>query len=155
MVTQDRLKELFKYSADTGLLVKRKPHRGSVKVGWKQKAGYISTKIDKKSYLVHRLIFLYVYGHMPKYIDHINRVRDDNRISNLRSATIIVNSRNRCLRHDNTSGKTGVTYRKHAGNYQARIYIEDKRISLGCFKTKEEAIAAREAAEEIYGYLGE
>ena len=59
--------------------------------------GYRYIVIEKKTYLEHRLIWLYNYGYLPKEIDHINGSGKDNRIENLRSCT---HSQN-IMHHDN------------------------------------------------------
>jgi hypothetical protein len=71
-----------------------KAEGGCRKRCWKQNSlGYVQIKISGKLYHAHRLAWLYVYGYMPeKEIDHINRIRDDNRIANLREATSQLNS---------------------------------------------------------------
>lgn len=82
---QETLKSILKYDAFSGLFswaVKRqKVVVGSV-AGSKNSLGYVQIKISGKLYHAHRLAWLYVYGYMPeKEIDHINRIRDDNRIA--------------------------------------------------------------------------
>lgn len=76
---------------DNGVLT-RKDRKGSQ--GSYDKDGYLIMKIKGKQYKAHRLIFAYFNGYFPKEIDHINRVRDDNRIENLREATRSLNNAN-------------------------------------------------------------
>jgi hypothetical protein len=98
MLTQARLKEVIAYDADTGVFTRRKSVQAS---GYRVSArpngsGYLQLCIDYKSYLQHRVAWLYVYGEFPEgHLDHINRVKTDNRICNLRQATDFENNQNR------------------------------------------------------------
>ena len=83
-------------------------------------------------------------------IDHINRIRHDNRKSNLRYATIQENARNKSIQHNNTSGVPGVSWRKDRNKWRAYITITGKQITLGLFEDKNDAINARKKAEEKY-----
>lgn len=83
-------------------------------------------------------------------IDHINRNKLDNRKQNLRIANKKVNSINRDLQSNNTTGHAGVHFNKNNGKWNARVKVNGKVIWLGSFQTKEEAIAARQAGEEKY-----
>ena len=91
-LTQKRLKELLDYDPKTGIFTWKYANnnrKAGSKAGYKAKDGYIAISIDSKRYLAHRLVWLFVYGHFPKYdIDHINRIRDDNRIENLQKAEL-------------------------------------------------------------------
>jgi len=99
------------------------------------------------------LAWLYVYGTMPKeQIDHINHVRDDNRIINLREVTHSENHKNRTKQSNNTSGVTGVHWLEEKERWQAYIKGDDKKIHLGTFKNKNDAISARKEAEIKYNY---
>lgn len=101
----------------------------------------------------HRLAWLYTYGHWPiDQIDHINGIRDDNRICNLREVNNQQNQMNAKKRFDNTSGKTGVCYFSRDNNWRSTIVFKGKSHHLGYFETKEEAILAREEAEVRFGF---
>jgi hypothetical protein len=94
-----------------------------------------------------------VYGSFPPdQIDHINGVRYDNRIINLRAVTNTENCRNRALGNRNKSGHIGIFYNKKTNRWLARIGGTDKRVHLGCFENKEDAIEARRIAEINYNY---
>ena len=57
--------------------------------------GYISIGLNKKQYRAHRLAWFYCYGVWPKEsIDHINGIKNDNRIANLRDVRDTENKRN-------------------------------------------------------------
>lgn len=85
-----------------------------------------------------------------KNYDHIDRNELNNRKYNLRECTVQENRRNSSIRRDNTSGFTGVTYRKKSNKYLSRIYIDGKEIVLGLFANLEEAVKARLRAEQKY-----
>lgn len=106
--------------------------------------GYLKVCIDKKNYLVHRLIFLMHHGYLPELLDHIDMDKLNNRIENLRDADKELNSWNRGLQANNTSGFRGVSWNKAAGKWHAYIKIKGKRKHLGLFNTPEEASAAYE-----------
>ena len=83
-------------------------------------------------------------------IDHINRDRLDNRKNNLRIATHQQNTINRSVQSNNISNIPGVSWRKDRNKWRAYITVNKKQISLGMFKTKEEAIKARKEGEIKY-----
>lgn len=113
--------------------------------------GYVRVKINCISYRAHRVIWLVTYGEWPDgQIDHINGVKDDNRIENLRTVSVTGNQQNQHVRVDNTSGVTGVIFDR--GYWTAKIRANGKRLHLGRFKTLEAAAAARKAAELLYGF---
>jgi hypothetical protein len=160
-LTQDSVRELFIYNEETGEFLNR-VNRGH---GWRQakegqKAGslspsdgYLRIRIDGRGYPVHRLAWLYVYGQWPSgEIDHINRIRDDNRLFNLREASISQNRWNRSKNRNNTSGLKGVCFNKKEGKWQASIGVYGKLVHLGLHKTIEAAHAAYcAAAEQFHG----
>ncbi len=126
-------------SGDGRLIGRRAGHHN-------KRRGRISIWVDGKSYLAHRLAWLYVYGQFPiRDIDHVNGDPKDNRIVNLREATPQQNARNRSHRSSNSTGYKGV--RRHAGKWQARVTVSGQIISLGCFDTIEAAHMARVVAE--------
>lgn len=107
---------------------------------------YIMIRANKKGWLAHRLAWLFTYGDWPsKQIDHINGVRDDNRIANLRDASNLENMRNQpCHR----AGKVvGIHFNKRNQNWNASIGLGNgKRQFLGVFATATEAALAYQIA---------
>jgi hypothetical protein len=110
----DRLKQLVSYDADTGLfrwLVHRGTRGRSGNVaGNLNNKGYWRIPLDGRLYAAHRLAWFYVFGEWPKQnIDHINGIKTDSRIANLRDVSVSVNAQNqrRPMRH-NKSGLLGV-----------------------------------------------
>lgn len=108
---------------------------------------YFQKRINKKIITLHRFIM-----NAPKgiYIDHIDHNTLNNQKSNLRICSNADNIRNGKLRVNNKSGYTGVRYRKDRKKWYAYIKVNYKNITLGTYKTKEEAINARKEAEIKY-----
>jgi len=116
------------------------------------KNNYVKTgfKKDKKqvTIFIHNLII--TKKNIKNDIDHINGLPHDNRKSNLRECTHSQNMKNMKLPLNNTSGDKGVYYRKDRNTWMAKIFVDDKKINLGSFKNKEDAIKIRKQAEEKY-----
>lgn len=154
VITQDRLKEILDYDPETGVFrwrVSPRPGRiiaGQVS-GCIKNTGYRCIQIDNMSYSEHRLAWLYIYGEWPpNQMDHVNTIRNDNRIANLRLASASENCRNRT--NINKSGYKGVSWRYN--KWRAGIKIKGKSYHLGCFPTLEMAHAAYcEAAKKFFG----
>ena len=87
-----------------------------------------------------------------KVIDHLNHVPWDNRLPNLRMTTQLSNTRNNKRSSRNKSGVTGVMWREKEGKWLASIIVGRKRIYLGRFIDKDEAIRVRKEAEKLYGF---
>ena len=122
-------------------------------VGSYRNDGHIQCRLYNTDFQLHRLIWLYVYGELPKgEIDHINRIKDDNRIDNLSDVSHITNARNRGLSKSRNNEFVGVTFHKQYGKYRADIVVGEQ-IYLGLYKTLEEAISARLFAESYYDFL--
>lgn len=153
MITQKRIKELFDYRNDGTLLYRqghpsRKCKAGEI-AGCLSKQGYIDIGVDGKNYRAHRLIYLWHYGYTPEVTDHINRIKNDNRIENLRESNFSENGHN-CSKVSNKTGYRGVVLDARRKFYQAVISIKKKRYYLGSYKTAEEAgIAYKQAKEEL------
>ena len=102
-----------------------------------------------KSYKNHRVIYFLCTGIDPeeKQVDHIDGDILNNKISNLRLATLSQNQDNRKKNKNNTSGITGVRWSKISKKWRVEIYKDHSQIYLGLFDNKDEAIAVRIAAE--------
>ena len=155
-LTQERVKEVLNYDEDTGIFTWRKRIGVHCVIGREagyKSDGYIRIQIDKTGYCAHRVAWLYAYGKLPDgQIDHINHIRDDNRLSNLRDVSQQENLKNIRKVDRNTSGYTGVTWNKRDKRWNAFIRADGKRIHLGNFKGKMEAVKARELGETKYNY---
>jgi hypothetical protein len=138
MITQERLKELLHYDFETGKFtytISRGHLKKGATAGCEHPQGYIYIVIDCKNYAAHRLVWLYVYGFFPpKYIDHINQIKNDNRLSNLRETSHQENLHNRTPKKS-----TGVSFRKDNKKFSSRITVNKKIFNLGLFDTLEEA----------------
>lgn len=154
--SMERILELFSYDPETGLFT-RKINRGKTRAGEVAGAiscGYIGICIDWVVYRAHRLAWFLHTGEDPgeRELDHINGVRTDNRIANLRFADRSKQLCNTAIRSDNTTGVKGVYHDKSRGKYAAEIMKNGKRVRLGRFNTLEEAEAAYKAeAISIHG----
>ena len=158
MITYERLKELLHYSPDSGIFTWKLSTARCIKPGdiaGCKSLGYIRIRIDGKIYQAHRLAWLYHYGEWPKYgLDHINRIKDDNRIENLRDVDQYENMRNTGNPSDNTSGIKGISWHKKANKWMARIAVNGKDKHLGLYKSFHNAVCARHVAETCLGWQG-
>lgn len=105
-----------------------------------------------KMLLAHRIAWAITHGRWPDhFIDHINGVRSDNRLCNLREATPAENSRNSDIPMGK-SGVRGVRFDRRHGRWQARITVHRKQKHLGYYDTPEAAAAAyAEGARRYHG----
>lgn len=136
-----RLKEMdYIYDPETGDLFGKRGH----KIKRKDGDGYILCSVyeNKKKYQVkaHRFIWWLNYHEIPKVIDHINRVPDDNRLENLRNTT----------QNKNTKNTFGKGYGKNKYGFQAKIAVDGEQICLGTYKTEQEAHQVYLEAKKIY-----
>lgn len=153
----ERLHELLDYDPETGVFTRKVGRGGTGRkssiAGFINDRGYRRIKIDCKPYSAHRLAWLYVYGYMPENeIDHKNRIKDDNRICNLREVSHHCNMRNKTTYKNNRSGIVGVTWHKRDKIWQSVIRVNNKNIHLGYFDNKLLAAKARRKAELEYNY---
>ena len=159
MLTQSRLKELFSYKDGDLVWKVRKANRlkiGDV-AGTDTPSGYRVLALDGKIYYAHHLVWMWHNGYMPDEIDHINGIRDDNRIENLRECTRSQNSANAPKRksYDGkiTSSKyKGVYWYKRYQKWKAQIGKDGKMIHLGYFDSERDAAKAYDSkAKELFG----
>jgi hypothetical protein len=152
LLTQDRVKDLLHYCPKTGIFARLVTCGGQLPgsiPGRINSNGYRDISIDGRRYMAHRLAWFYVYGFYPRSeIDHINRIKSDNRIANLRLASRKQNCENVGKRQSNTSGITGVDLRY--GKWRVRINHYGKSIFIGSFNTLEDAYLARIAAQNRF-----
>lgn len=156
MVTQNKLRELFDYDSSTGIMRWKQRRRGVRRtliagcISVQNNHPHIIIGIDNKIYLMHRLVWLYVYGVWPTYfIDHINGDSTDNRIANLRDIPQSLNMQNRKgATRRNKIGLAGVHARD--GKFRASVRLNGKAIHLGVFDTKESAHKAYIAGKRKY-----
>jgi hypothetical protein len=155
VIDQETVKKLFHYDAESGMLLWRYGNGRNVKPWQEVKAknghGYYTAKIHGKSYLAHRLAWLYVHGTFPEQdIDHKNRIRNDNRLRNLRAVSRTDNCQNISLPSHNKSGHIGVSWFKNHDCWTVYVKVNKKNKWLGYYKNLNDAIAARKEGEKQY-----
>ena len=157
MLSAEKLKTALSYNRETGIFV-WKYWRGGTAVansiaGTVSSNGYIRINLFRKNRLAHRLAWLYEYGYFPENdIDHINRDRADNRISNLREATRSCNMRNAKNLKNNTSGVKGVRWREDLQRWHVSIGVKGQGSYVCIKKDFDEAVLHRLAAEQCLSW---
>jgi hypothetical protein len=152
---------LLDYNRSTGVFTwkVRRPHKpvGSV-AGSARPDGYWKLAVKGKSYLAHRVAWLFINGEWPRnVIDHKNGNKQDNRAVNLRDVSTLDNMHNQHGMHvTNKSGYRGVSWNKATQKWTAFISIRNKTQYLGQFNTPEEAyeayINAKQAAHSACNF---
>lgn len=156
VATIARLREVFHYDPENGSLTWKVRTSNRIRVGDEATCpnyGYYVVRLDTVLYRAHRVCWAVHYGAWPvSKIDHINGNRNDNRLCNLREATIKENCRNMRIGKANKSGYKGVAWGKVAGKWSAQIKVNYRKVHLGLFNDPAEAHAAYvEAAAKYYG----
>jgi hypothetical protein len=155
-ITQQLLKDLFDYRED-GVFIRKVSTSNRVKVGdvvgWKTVNGkYIGLWVNGTSQLMHRMVFLYHHGYVPKYIDHIDNDGTNNRIENLREATHSQNLFNTKRRKTNKSGVKNVIWCKSSNKWGVYLQVRGKQTYFGVYEDLELAeLVAMEAREKYQG----
>lgn len=163
------LRQLLRYEPETGKLFWRE--RGPEwfkcerdrKIWNTKNAGNEALNYLHKGYFVGTLLGVRVQAHRAAFamhigdwpsgcIDHVNGDTGDNRICNLRDVSIAENGRNQKRRSTNKSGTNGVSWDRASGKWRAQILANGKKINLGRFENKADAVAARAKADVKYGY---
>lgn len=114
--------------------------------------GYKRGAVRGKFFLAHRVMWALEFGYWPEEVDHINGVRHDNRIDNLRAVTRAQNGKNLALQARSKSGRIGVTWYIQYQKWAAAIVVDKVRVHLGYFDTIDKAAAARSNAEIKFGF---
>lgn len=159
-MTYEEANELLDYNPKTGALTwkNRMGRWGRIPAGSLATAtdskGYLYVHIGPKNYRAHRVAWLLHYKEWPsKDLDHINRNRTDNRITNLREATRSEQLQNQKKRSDNTTGVTGVSMTIN-GTYATSVWVKGKKHYVGTFKTMEEAVRKyTEKKRELHSFF--
>jgi hypothetical protein len=172
-ITPEIIRELLDYDPETGELYWRERNKKWFENAriWKSWNGRYAGKpafttvkdgryrhgsILGKSLRGHRVAWAHHHGEWPKFqLDHIEHARGraiDNRIANLRDVSALVNMKNQRKSSRNSSGVTGVQWFPRTKKWMVSIFANGKRIHLGYFHSKEDAIAARRDAEKKFGF---
>lgn len=166
MVSPKKLQKFLSYDPETGVLTwRRRPEhtRGDKSFNTRFAGKQAFTATDGNGYKygsvqpltglrAHRVIWAIVHGKWPKFIDHINGDRTDNRLVNLREVTKAENAQNQKRRSDNTSGVLVVSWSREHGKWRARIQNGPRRMDLGLFDDLADAAAACKKAMADLGY---
>jgi len=155
-VDLDELHSTLGYDALTGVFrwkVGRPGLRPGTVAGNVGPYGYVRICINRTSFEAHRLAWFYVYGVWPaNVLDHVNRVRADNRIANLREATKSQNAINSATRRDSSTRIAGVCWSADKKKWRAYITKGQKQRHVGYFDAIEDATSARASAvKEHFG----
>lgn len=155
------LNTLLEYDPHTGYLTwKHRPdatkswntrYAGTRALASQRSDGYLEGSINNKRQLAHRIICSLMYVGHEGHVDHINGVRSDNRLSNLRVVTQDENNRNMSKMRHNTSGDTGVSYNSRDKVWVGFIHDEGSMVRRQ-FKRKEDAVEWRSSKEVELGY---
>ena len=172
---QELLRKLLDYDPETGVLTWRErpvemftdgkrwkaganckrwntQFAGKVAFSTKNNQGHLHGTIFGIHYLAHRIIWKWMTGEDPNFVDHISGVKHDNSWVNLRDVTHFENMKNAKRRSDNVSGVTGVFWSSRKKRWRAEIMVNGKSIYLGVFHSIQDAISARNAASKNYGF---
>lgn len=155
-VTQEQLRELFTLDPDEGVFryrVNRVRSKAGSVAGSIHHKGWRSIMINQRRYQEHHLVWLYVHGEWPVHeIDHVNGVRDDNRLSNLREADAFQQVMNCARPRTNTSGVKNVHFDRLSCKFKVYVKCRGKRVFVGSFPTLHEASeAATNARDRLHG----
>jgi hypothetical protein len=155
-VTQDRLKLLYAYDPATGIFTSNKYNKP---VGFAHR-GYLAVELwhngKERKFKLHQLAWLYMHGSWPfPMIDHINQIKTDNRIDNLRQVTLAQNLQNKPVYKSKSglprSGFKGVHWVKSQNKWKACIGHNGQSTYLGLFDDPEKAfLAYKQAAKKLH-----
>ena len=165
----DYLRACFAYDPETGVLTwKERPSehfkndgahrrftssRAGRPAGSLNRTGYLGVGLDATTHQAHRIAWAIYYGAWPEQqLDHINLIRIDNRIANLRDVSQATNRLRQVRRSNNLSGHTGVFLNSKSGKWRAYIRVNGKGHHLGMFADISDAVAARKAASLRFGF---
>jgi|SRR3990172_7952394 len=140
-ISLNDLRKMINYDHETGYMTRVKDDKKhkSIKCnsGHIQKDGYLAIYVGGKTYLSHRLAWLYFHGELPKgVIDHIDGNKLNNSIVNLRDVDRSGNAQNqRRAQARNKCGLLGASFEKGANKWRSEIVVRGKRFNLGRYAT--------------------
>jgi hypothetical protein len=147
MITQFDLQRILSYDPSTGVFTWINPTSNRVRLndvaGCLGDDGYLKIQLMGNRYKSHRLAWLYCHGEFPEFeLDHIDGVRVNNQLSNLRLATSKQNKENVKLKITNTTGYRGIHWDKSRQKWLAHITHNRKFHNLGRFNDINDALKA-------------
>ena len=152
-ITQQLLKKIFSYHPD-GYLIR---NRRGIVVESKLTGGrrYARVSVKSKPYAVHRVIFLWHHGYLPKVIDHIDNDQLNNRIENLREVTHQQNALNKKRDFNSASPYKGVKPASRARKngfvpWEVSVSVNRRQVYFGTFDNIEVANQVAIAARNKY-----
>ena len=159
MVTQELLKQKFTYCEDGTFIFNK--NGNPVICNPTKHQRYLRIGVNNKSFALHRMIFLYHHGYLPKVTDHIDGNRMNNRIENLRDCTQSENCLNSKHRKTSTSPYKNVYLQKYSKknakynpawkeNWIVSITVNKKRKYIGYFEDVELADLVATEARDLY-----
>lgn len=148
LISQAEVKARFDYDPKSGIFTDKTTGK---KAGSPNAKNYLYVRIGGRSVGLHRLVFMWMYGHWPvEHVDHINSCPWDNRLVNLRPATASQNAQNR-RPTDKNYGYKGVVRNKVTGRWHAKITVDGRRKCLpGSYESAYRAHQAYKAAAREY-----
>lgn len=156
----DEIRQMLSYCPATGEF-RWRVDRGRIKAGdvagsVDKSTGYLQIRANYKLLLGHRLAWFMIHGKMPSgIIDHINRSRSDNRITNLRDTSQRKNQWNRNLNKNNTSGVSGVYWNKMCKKWHVQMEDMGRKIDLGMYADINDAAKVVEEYKQQYRLVGD
>lgn len=149
----------FNYDPETGKLYWRVSTSWRVTVGDEAGSvhpnmGYVIVGLKCRHFVAHRIIWEMHNGPIPKgmQVDHINHIRYDNRLCNLRLVTQADNHKNMTRQSNNVSKIPGVYWDATRGKWHAQIKYQRKVYALGRFDDFFETCCARKSKELEFGF---
>lgn len=155
-MTKTLLRDLFEYLPDGTFRrigkIGRSGTLGRIVAGSKHHTGYRVLKVDNRTVMFHRAVWIWHNGKCPKVLDHINRNREDNRIENLRPLTTTKNLWNQKKMRNSTTGVKGLHWEASRGYWVGSVQANGKRHKVGFSKdrAKVEQLLKRKR-EELHG----
>ena len=158
-LTQELILKVLKYDALSGTLIwisnlhSKRAIPGRRAGSLVKSTGYRNISLFGRTYLEHQLIWFIYYGVWPSgQIDHINQVRDDNRIANLRDVSKADNARNRSRNPNSKLGEHGIWFNQRTNRYVAEITLNGKKVYQKSFEDIDEAIKERKIKSLELGF---